>query len=500
MSNHRIMTRLRLFRWIPAFALILTALPLLLACGSAHEPIRERESRTLSTLIPREFTPAPTARPRSAAPTRAAAAPTRVPFPRATRAPAPTRASAPARVPTPTAAPKATARPVAMATAAPTPAPTRAPTPTPIPEGWVLTESEAIHRAAYSGEVAEVERLLDRGADTGAQASLANAKLEIEAYSLTPLHLAAGFNPKLEVAELLMEWGANVEATDYHGRTPLHWAAWNAEPASVEQLLEWGANLKARAYSPDTGAYNWTPLHFAAARNPDAAVVELLLEWGADIAAYDDYGATALHRAVQINPNTDIANFLLEHGANIEASARNNETPLHHASWSLKPAMASLLLNRGANIEAQGYDGRTPLHWAALMLGTGEPAVAMVKMLLDRDANIEALDHYNRTPLLLVVQERHNLRKPSGEGVPGEDVTAMIEALLDRGANIEAQRDGWTPLLWTAYHNQSTIAEFLLDRGADSKATNNDGQTPCQVARQRDSFTGTPLLGRLCRP
>jgi len=198
---------------------------------------------------------------------------------------------------------------------------------------------------------------------------LANAKLEIEARHLTPLHLAAGFNPKPEVAELLMEWGANVEATDSGGRTPLHWAVWNAEPASVEQLLEWGANLEARAYSPDRGAYNWTPLHFAAARNPYAAMAEVLLEWGADIAAYDNHGATALHRAVGINPNTDIANFLLEQGANIEASDSYSSTPLHYASWSLKPAMASLLLNRGANIEAQGGESRTPLHWAGADVG-----------------------------------------------------------------------------------------------------------------------------------
>ena len=488
MSNPRIMPP-RLFRWLLAFALILAALPLLVACGSADEPEREsrrdsaedtrdpeptRGSRIFETLRTREPTPAPTERSRSIIVTRGVPAPTEAPAP----APTATRRAAPA----------------------PTAAPTRALTPTPVPEGWVLTESEAIHRSAYSGEAADVERLLDRGADTGAQASLANAKLGIEAYRLTPLHLAAAFNPNVEVAELLLEWGANVEATDYHGRTVLHWAAWNASPSQVEQLLDWGASIDASAYDPYYNASGWRPLHFAAAHNPDTAVVELLLDWSADMAATDNYRATALHRAAQYNPNTDVANFLLEWGANIEALANNNETPLHYAVFNPSPDMASLLLNRGANIEAQGYASRTPLHQAALNLGSPEEAAAMVRMLLERGANIEALDSYNRTPLLLVAQEHQNVSKQSGERVTAEEAATMIEALLDGGANIEAQRDGWTALLWAAYHDQPEIAELLLDRGADSKVKNNDGQTPCQVARQRDSFTGTPLLGRLCRP
>ncbi len=308
MSNRRIMLNPRLFRWAFAFVLIGAGLTALLACGSADEPTRERgsrdptntpratargadepaptrESRTSSTQRLRESTPVPTASSRRATPTRV-------------QSPAPTKA----------------------------PTPTRAPTATPVPEGWVLTQSEPLHRAAYSGGTEDVEKLLDQGAAIEAQASMRNSKLAIEAPSLTPLHLAAAFNSNLEVAELLLEWGANVEAQDYHGRTPLHWAAWNAEPESVEQLLEWGANVEATAPSYNI-AYNWRPLHFAAAHNPDTAMVELLLEWGADAMAYDSHRATALHQAVQYNPNTAVVELLLEQGANSKATNNNGQTP-----------------------------------------------------------------------------------------------------------------------------------------------------------------------------
>ena len=483
MSNYRIMPRPRLFRWILAFALVLTALPMLLACGSDDEPTRERESRRASTESTREPARTHESRIFSVLPTRESAAPA---------------APAPPRLPTATPNLEATVAATlfaAVPTATPPPAAIRAPTATPVPEGWVLTQSEAIHRAAYSGDAADVEKLLEQGADTGAPASLRHGQLEIETHNLTPLHLAAGFNSNLAVAALLLEWGANSEAGDYNGRTPLHWAALNAGPASVALLLEWGANLDASSQDLYSRIGYWRPLHFAAAHNPDTAVAELLLEWGADITTTDNYNSTPLHVATQYNPNPDVVDLLLEQGANIEALAHGNQTPLHYAASNPNPEIAALLMDRGANIEAQGYYGRTPLHQAALNLGNPKEAAAMVKLLLDRGANIEALDQHGYTPLLLVALDDY-----SRANVTEKEAAMMVEVLLDHGANIEAKQGDWTALHYTAHHNRPEIAEVLLERGADSKAENNNGQTPCQIARQRNSFTGTQLLGRLCRP
>ena len=43
-------------------------------------------------------------------------------------------------------------------------------------------------------------------------------------YDCTPLHLAAQ-NDNLNVAQLLIDSGADKEARDHDGRTPQHWAA-----------------------------------------------------------------------------------------------------------------------------------------------------------------------------------------------------------------------------------------------------------------------------------
>ena len=74
--------------------------------------------------------------------------------------------------------------------------------------------STTLHEAAGKGDLAEVERLLDEGADV-------NIKDEGGA---TPLH-AAAFGGHRDVIRLLMARGADVNAQDNDGDTPLGFAA-----------------------------------------------------------------------------------------------------------------------------------------------------------------------------------------------------------------------------------------------------------------------------------
>ena len=105
---------------------------------------------------------------------------------------------------------------------------------------------------------------------------------------------------------MLLDAGANIEARDAVGRTPLHVAA----------------------------------LHVAAAGDGLPSPVEALLDAGADIEARDKDGSSALHLAA---------------GVEYRAWASNNIT---------------ILIDAGASIEARDNDGRTPLHMAAGMGGS----------------------------------------------------------------------------------------------------------------------------------
>jgi ankyrin repeat protein len=76
---------------------------------------------------------------------------------------------------------------------------------------------------------------------------------------------------------LLLETGADVDATEMNGLTALQVAAIIGQGTVARLLLEFGASIAAE------DAFGWTALH-RAARGGHMAVVQLLLEKGADIA------------------------------------------------------------------------------------------------------------------------------------------------------------------------------------------------------------------------
>ena len=84
----------------------------------------------------------------------------------------------------------------------------------------------------------------------------------------TPLCEAAAFGRK-EVAQLLLQRGADPEKADKLGQTPLYWATVSGHRGVIEVLLDGGADIKK------------APLHLAAMKCYKN-VVALLLERGAD--------------------------------------------------------------------------------------------------------------------------------------------------------------------------------------------------------------------------
>jgi ankyrin repeat protein len=123
-------------------------------------------------------------------------------------------------------------------------------------------------------------------------------KLHHKLTRYTFLHLSLLFASEVEmterytVLELLLQHGANVNARDRSGRTPLHWASGYADelPECMILLLEKGANLNA----PDIKGR--TPLQTAVRYNAEQAV-ELLLKRGADTEAVNWKGLKALEIA-----------------------------------------------------------------------------------------------------------------------------------------------------------------------------------------------------------
>ncbi|KAI8910163.1 ankyrin repeat protein, partial [Gorgonomyces haynaldii] len=86
-------------------------------------------------------------------------------------------------------------------------------------------------------------------------------------------------NGHMQIASLLIEFGAVIKASDSYGCTPLHWAANSGHPKLVQMLMNKGKLTQQDLSKKDN--FGSTPLHFASVRNM-LDTVGILLQAGSD--------------------------------------------------------------------------------------------------------------------------------------------------------------------------------------------------------------------------
>lgn len=190
--------------------------------------------------------------------------------------------------------------------------------------------------AAEQGYRAMVELLLDRGAEIEATDDLGRRPL-----------LSAACYGRLDVVRFLLDRGADIDGDDWCDHTALSEAALHGHRHVVEFLLSQGAKRT---------------LHDAVNLD-DLALAKVLLPPKSDA---DEPGlgySWLVTHAIGLG-NQSMVQLLLDHGASPDPTWLDENGLLLDAVSNGHVDIVKLLIDRGANVNAVGHDGKTALAWA----------------------------------------------------------------------------------------------------------------------------------------
>jgi ankyrin repeat protein len=169
-------------------------------------------------------------------------------------------------------------------------------------------------------------------------------------------------------------------------------------------------------------------------------VVRLLIRRKADLNLHDGYGGTALARAVTDSRRQEkslpIALALIEAGAEVNTrtgvyiDGPGDIMPLHEAMG--RPALVKALLNRGANPNARTTSGDTPLHWAVR-----DRDLPCIKLLIGAGADLNLRDEKGRTALYWVSSVARAKQDPNLDADARARILKQLESRAEPPGELE---------------------------------------------------------------
>ena len=347
----------------------------------------------------------------------------------------------------------------------------------------------ALMAAVSEGHLSLAKRLVEKGANVNRALSWSLGHAEIFKYLLAqkPSHdaintalLDGSYGDRPELMQTLLDAGADVNFQK-GDVTPLSEAARGLNVAGVQLLLSRGANV-----NPDFRE-GWLPLHHAA----------------------DAISAASPSQELQ-QKQLEIVQALLAKGANMELRARSmvqwQPTPLLLAIDKERSRVALLLIERGADVNTKtidpGGNERTALMWAAAK-GLDE----VVRALIAKGAAVNAPNNVGDTALMVAADgnganfgrnqptvvrtllklgadiEARNARGLTSLMRAAPTDTDVLTALLEAGASVNVTSgNGWTALMVAAAYGNVKNIKFLLNKGADLRLRNKDGDDAMALA------------------
>jgi ankyrin repeat protein len=220
-------------------------------------------------------------------------------------------------------------------------------------------------------------------------------------------------NGERAAALAMIDDGADVNATQGDGSTPLHWAVYKVDHELVAELLEHGAKADV------TNKYGSSPLA-EAVKLGDLPLVTQLLDAGADVDSPNGDGQTALMLAARVG-KLEVAKLLVERGADVNAKeAWRDQTALIWAVDGNFPEVAELLIDNGADVNVRAssneWDSQITSEPRAqyrpvgglttLIYAARSGCTRCVRALLAAGADIDTPTPEGMTPLMIAIDNK----------------------------------------------------------------------------------------------
>lgn len=331
--------------------------------------------------------------------------------------------------------------------------------------------------------------------------------------------MQATINGKLDLAKLLLKYGANInlKARNREGHTALHYGVANMQFPSVEPVV----NLLIDKYADPKikNKHGDTPLHLVPGNTTQNARTQQLISLvknGGNINAQNNEGNTVAHVAVTFQSGQWLASLMEQFGPLIDMSIKNNKgfTPEEFArelgfidladrikSTAQPPfpgaekfgslgltglhlaiiqgnmnSFSSMIQNKKAlNMQSEDEYGNTPLHLAILFARAG-----MLQKLLKAGANPLVKNKKGRTPASFLVRVTSS---PAHRGLTRQIITKAPQAILEQDSH------GENLAHLAVRFNDVRLFDFLKQNfskklDAALRVKNKKYQTPLALARQ----------------